>query len=96
MDLERKDQENKNVQKYLEQLYHEDVRRMENKHQEQIELREDLNQCNADIIKRREMTKEQERALERKVLEFQKAKAVRDAAAYYYGLVIVFLHETLI
>ena len=76
MELERKDQENRTMQKYLEKLFEEDADKMDRKRAEQVVLREDLNKCNADIIRRRELAREQERMIEQKVVEFQKAKAV--------------------
>ena len=79
MELERKDQENRTMQKYLEKLFEEDADKMDRKRAEQIVLREDLNKCNADIIHRRELAKEQERMIEQKVVDFQKAKAVSAA-----------------
>ena len=80
LDLERKDQENRVMQKYLDKLCEEDAEKLEKRHTEQMQLREDLNQCNADIIRRKELSKEQESMLEKKVLEYQKNKAEREAA----------------
>lgn len=80
MDLERKDQENRMMQKYLEKLFEEDAQKMENKHENQLKLRDDLAKFNADLLRRRELQKEQEKMMEMKVVEFQKAKAEREAA----------------
>ena len=76
MDLERKDQENRLMQKYLDKLCEEEADKLDKKREEQHHLREELNQCNADIITRKELQKEQEKMIEAKVLEYQKAKAV--------------------
>ena len=59
LDLERKDQENRVMQKYLDKLCEEEAEKLEKRHAEQIQLREDLHKCNADIIRRKELSKEQ-------------------------------------
>ena len=61
MELERKDQENRLMQKYLDKLCEEEADKLERKHEVQTKLREELNQCNADIIRRKELNKEQVR-----------------------------------
>ena len=61
MDLERKDQENRLMQKYLDKLCEEEADKLDKKRDEQQNLREELNQCNADIIERKELQKEQEK-----------------------------------
>ena len=65
--MERKDQENRTMQKYLEKLFEEDADKLERKRAEQIGLREDLHKCNADIIRRKLLAKEQEKMIEQKV-----------------------------
>ena len=54
----------------------EDQTSLERKKVDQLQLREELNKANADILKRKELKKLQEKAEEMKVLEFQKQKAV--------------------
>jgi len=80
LDLERKDQENRLMQKYLDKLCEEEADKLDKKRDEQQNLREELNQCNADIIERKELQKEQEKMIEAKVLEYQKSKAEREMA----------------
>ncbi|KAI8775303.1 cilia- and flagella-associated protein 45 [Biomphalaria glabrata] len=79
-ELERKDQENLQMQRYIEKLMEEDQDVIEKKKAEQIALREELNKANDEILKRKELKKLQEKAEELKVLEFQKQKAEREAA----------------
>lgn len=79
-DLERKDQENIQMQKYIEKMMDEDRNSLEKKHAEQISLREDLNKANEDLLRRREIKKEQEVAEEQKVVDYMKKKAEREAA----------------
>ena len=57
--MERKDQENRLMQKYLDKLCEEEADKLDKRHAEQLQLREDLHKCNADIIKRKELSKEQ-------------------------------------
>ena len=59
LELERKDQENRLMQKYLDKLCEEEAEKLEKKHEVQTKLREELNQCNSDIIRRKELNKEQ-------------------------------------
>uniref|UniRef100_A0A1I8FQR8 Cilia- and flagella-associated protein 45 n=1 Tax=Macrostomum lignano TaxID=282301 RepID=A0A1I8FQR8_9PLAT len=73
LELERKDQENVAMAKYLERLNG-------GREAEQDRLREELNKANEEIMKRREVVKVQEKALEEKVLQFQRDKAEREAA----------------
>lgn len=79
-ELERKDQENIQMQKYLEKLMEEDRMKLEKKHQEQTILREQLNAANAALLDRKTYQKEQEKVLELRVIEYQKQKAEREAA----------------
>lgn len=79
-ELERKDQENIQMQKYLERLMEEDRDKLEKKAAEQTDLREQLNHANSDILRRRDIKKEQEKMIEKKVLEYQQQKAEREAA----------------
>ncbi|RUS83915.1 hypothetical protein EGW08_008329 [Elysia chlorotica] len=78
-ELERKDQENIQMQRYIEKLMEEDQESLERKKIEQLALREELNKANAEILKRKELKTMQEKAEELKVLEFQKQKAEREA-----------------
>lgn len=87
MDLERKDQENRVMKKYLDQLCEEEAEKVKKHHEQQTRLREELNKCNADLSRRKELSKEQERLLEAKVIEFQKEKAVR-RWRYVYAVLV--------
>ncbi|XP_041373036.1 cilia- and flagella-associated protein 45-like [Gigantopelta aegis] len=78
-ELEKKDQENVQMQKYIEKLMEEDIADLDKKKRDQVELREELNKANDAIMRRRELVKEQEMLAEMKVLEFQKEKAEREA-----------------
>lgn len=80
LELERKDQENKSKQKYLDKLCEEEAERLNKKREEQQRLREQLNQCNSDIIQRKELTKEQEKLIDQQVLKYQQEKAEREQA----------------
>ena len=64
------------MQVYLDKLCEEEAEKLEKRREEQNMLREELNQCNADIIRRKALDQEQDKMLEAKVLEYQKAKAV--------------------
>lgn len=79
-ELERKDQENIQMQRYIEKLMEEDQETLDKKKVEQLDLREELNKANDEILKRKEYKTLQEKAEELKVLEFQKQKAEREAA----------------
>lgn len=79
-ELERKDQENIQMQRYIEKLMEEDQATVEKKKSEQVHLREELNKANRDILRRKDIKKDQERAEEEKVLDFQRKKAEREAA----------------
>ncbi|CAL1526482.1 unnamed protein product [Lymnaea stagnalis] len=79
-ELERKDQENLQMQRYIEKLMEEDQEVIDRKKAEQISLREELNKANEEILKRKEIKVLQEKAEELKVIEFQKQKAEREAA----------------
>lgn len=80
LELEKKDMENIAMQKYLEKLCAEEAEQLEKKREAASQLREDLNKANNAMLQRKEMAKEQERALDLKVLDFQKQKAEREAA----------------
>ena len=89
MDLERKDQENRVMKKYLDQLCEEEAEKVKRHLEQQTRLREELNKCNADLLRRKELSKEQERLLEAKVIEFQKEKAVRRWHLFFTRLVLI-------
>lgn len=65
------------MKKYLNKLCEEEAEKLEKRRREQATLRSDLNTCNAEILRRKELAKEQEKLLEQKVLQFQQDKAVR-------------------
>ena len=76
VELEQKDQENQMMKKYLNKLCEEEAEKLEKRRQEQAVLRDELNTCNADILRRKEIAKEQEKLTDQKVLQFQQEKAV--------------------
>lgn len=80
LDLEKKDMENIAMQKYLEKLCGEEAEQLDKKRSAANQLREDLNMANNEMLRRKDMIKEQEYALDMKVLDFQKEKAEREAA----------------
>ena len=47
-------------------------------------LREELNDCNSDLLVRKELAKEQEKMLDQRVLEYQAEKAVSELFALNY------------
>ncbi|KAL8592950.1 hypothetical protein ACOMHN_050777 [Nucella lapillus] len=79
-ELERKDQENIQMQRYIEKLMDEDQSAVDKRKSEQTHLREELNKANRDILRRKELKKDQDRAEEEKVLDFQRKKAERESA----------------
>ncbi|KAK7105836.1 cilia- and flagella-associated protein 45-like isoform X2 [Littorina saxatilis] len=79
-ELERKDQENIQMQKYVEKLMDEDQSAVEKRKNEQTYLREELNKANREILRRKDVKKEQEKHEEHKVLEYQRKKAEREQA----------------
>ncbi len=68
MDLERKDQENKLAQKYIDKLCEEDIEKDRKKREQQKQLREDLNEANAKQLERKELDKQQDILTDLKVL----------------------------
>jgi len=64
------------MKQYLNKLCEEEAEKISKKRQEQAVLRDELNVCNADILRRKELAKEQERLIEEKVIQFQEEKAV--------------------
>lgn len=76
LELEQKDQENQMMKKYLNKLCEEEAEKIQKRRQEQVVLRDELNVCNAEILRRKELAKEQEKLLEQKVIQFQQEKAV--------------------
>ena len=64
------------MKKYLDSLCEEEAGKLEKRRQEQSALRDELNECNADILRRKELAKEQEKLIDQKVLQFQQEKAV--------------------
>ncbi len=68
LDLERKDQENKLAQKYIDKLCEEDIEKDRKKREQQKQLREDLNEANAKQLERKELDKQQDILTDLKVL----------------------------
>ena len=67
LDLERKDQENKLAQKYINKLCEEDIEKDRKKREQQRQLREDLNDANNQMLERRELEKQQDHLTDMKV-----------------------------
>jgi len=76
LELEQKDQENELMKQYLNKLCEEEAEKIARKRQEQTVLRDQLNSCNDEILRRRELAKEQEKLIEQRVIQFQEEKAV--------------------
>lgn len=62
--------------RYLDRLCEEEAAMRERQHQDKIRLRNELNQGNEEMLKRRELDAEQDRMIEESVQQFQKDKAV--------------------
>ncbi len=60
LDLERKDQENKLAQKYIDKLCEEDIEKNRKRREAQRQLRDDLNEANTKQMERRELEKQQD------------------------------------
>lgn len=77
MALEQKDQENEMMKQYLNKLCEEEAESIARKRLEQEALRDELKSCNAEIVRRKELAKEQEKIIDQRVIQFQDEKAVR-------------------
>ena len=77
MALEQKDQENEMMKQYLNKLCEEEADSIARKRLEQEALRDELKSCNAEIVRRKELAKEQEKIIDQRVIQFQEEKAVR-------------------
>jgi len=77
LQLEQKDQENEMMKLYLNKLCEEEAENVARKRQEQAALRDELKTCNAEILRRKEVAKEQEKLIDQRVIQFQEEKAVR-------------------
>jgi len=75
--LEQKDQENEMMKQYLNKLCEEEAESIARKRLEQEALRDELKSCNAEIVRRKELAKEQEKIIDQRVIQFQDEKAVR-------------------
>jgi len=75
--LEQKDQENEMMKQYLNKLCEEEADSIARKRLEQEALRDELKSCNAEIVRRKELAKEQEKIIDQRVIQFQDEKAVR-------------------
>jgi len=64
------------MKQYLNKLCEEEAEKISRRRQEQTALREELTVCNADILRRKELAKEQEKIIEQRVIQFQEEKAV--------------------
>lgn len=79
LELERKDQENRAMQKKMEAIILEDRDKVEEEKSKKVQLREDLNEANAELMQRKVLSIQHERALEASVQEFNRKKAEREA-----------------
>jgi len=64
------------MKQYLNKLCEEEAENIVRRRQEQAELREELKTCNAEILRRKELAKEQEKLVDQQVIQFQEEKAV--------------------
>jgi len=64
------------MKQYLNKLCEEEAVKIAKKREEQAVLRNELTTCNAEIQRRRELAKEQEKIIDQRVIQFQEEKAV--------------------
>lgn len=76
IEIEQKDQENQLMKQYLNKLCEEEADKISKRRQEQTVLRDELNAFNAELQRRKELAKEQEKLIDEKVIQFQEEKAV--------------------
>ena len=67
------------MKQYLNKLCEEEAEKISKKREEQAALRDELTTCNAEILRRRELAKEQEKLIDERVIQFQQEKAVSRA-----------------
>ena len=72
------------MQVYLDKLCEEEAEKLDKRREEQQNLREELNQCNTEIVRRKALDIEQDKMIEAKVLDYQKSKAVSKKYTFYY------------
>jgi len=93
--LELKDQENKKMLQYLEYLCEEELKGMDQINLKKRHLREDLDKCLADNVRKRATTKEQDKLLNEKVQQQRKEEDVRIlyniTVRYYITLTITIM-----
>jgi len=71
------------MKQYLNKLCEEEAEKIAKRRQEQAALRDELSTCNAEILRRKELAKEQEKIIEERVIQFQQEKAVSCAVFLY-------------
>ncbi|CAK8698512.1 unnamed protein product [Clavelina lepadiformis] len=79
LEQEKKDQESQQMLKYLEKLQMEDLKDLERKHQEQVNMQQEIDVINQEHQRQKELRMEQEKLAEQKVIEYMKQKAEREA-----------------
>ena len=77
LELELKDQENKKMLQYIEHLCEEELKGNDKISLDKKHLRDELDKCLADNIRRRAITKEQDKLLNEKVLRQRQEEDVR-------------------
>jgi len=80
LDLDRKDQESKVHKKYMDKLCEEEEERLNMEREESQRFREELNKCTTAIMHRKQLTENEEKLLEEKVMQYQQEKAARERA----------------
>ncbi|XP_043934258.1 cilia- and flagella-associated protein 45 isoform X1 [Protopterus annectens] len=76
---EQREQDARHMAELLDDLQLQELKHLQEKRQQQRELRQEINKINSEQQNRREMLKEQEKLADLKVLEYMKQKTEREA-----------------
>ncbi|CAI2738133.1 unnamed protein product [Dicrocoelium dendriticum] len=76
LELERSEQENALEQQRISEELLKEIANIEVKRQKQAKIRQELNEANDEMRRRREEERERDRLYDLKILEIQKEKAV--------------------
>ncbi|KAI8480465.1 cilia- and flagella-associated protein 45-like [Branchiostoma floridae x Branchiostoma belcheri] len=79
LDQEKKDQEARQMLQYLEKLQMEDLKELERKRLQQLDIQVEIQRANQEADEMRAKKSEQERLADQKVIEYQKQRAQREA-----------------
>ncbi|XP_035674846.1 cilia- and flagella-associated protein 45-like [Branchiostoma floridae] len=79
LDQEKKDQEARQMLQYLEKLQMEDLKELERKRLQQLDIQVEIQRANQEADDMRAKKAEQERLADQKVIEYQKQRAQREA-----------------